>query len=182
MRAALSTNLSPVIPGRHRWVARPESIFRAGRYGFGAGTFGAPGMTPRAIRISKKALLAGSLLASSHITVVAGLVPATPNFRAQSKNKRGGRDKPGHDLKRGAERVSFQRNQLGRHGYWMCAFVGMMPGKAGTTSKTSAGIEREFGQASHRFHFAETRFNLNNSLTYNKICPYNCHCRHTLIR
>jgi hypothetical protein len=33
----------------------------------------------------------------SHTGVVAGLVPATPNFRAQSKNNRGGRDKPGHD-------------------------------------------------------------------------------------
>jgi hypothetical protein len=33
----------------------------------------------------------------SHSGVVAGLVPATPNFKAQSKNNRGGRDKPGHD-------------------------------------------------------------------------------------
>src|SRR5262249_37173713 len=29
--------------------------------------------------------------------VVAGLGPATPNFKAQSNNNRGGRDKPGHD-------------------------------------------------------------------------------------
>jgi hypothetical protein len=29
--------------------------------------------------------------------VVAGLVPATPSLRAQSKQNRGGRDKPGHD-------------------------------------------------------------------------------------
>jgi len=28
----------------------------------------------------------------------AGLDPATPNRNAQSKNNRGGRDKPGHDL------------------------------------------------------------------------------------
>jgi hypothetical protein len=34
--------------------------------------------------------------------VVAGLVPATPNFEAQHKDNRGGRDKPGHDgCKRG---------------------------------------------------------------------------------
>jgi len=33
----------------------------------------------------------------SHIGVVAGLVPATSNVKAQSKNNRGGRDKPGHD-------------------------------------------------------------------------------------
>src|SRR5712692_9338343 len=31
--------------------------------------------------------------------VVAGLVPATPNFKARSKNNRGGRDKPGHDAR-----------------------------------------------------------------------------------
>jgi hypothetical protein len=31
-------------------------------------------------------------------SVVAGLVPATPTLKAQSKNNRGGRDKPGHDL------------------------------------------------------------------------------------
>jgi hypothetical protein len=29
--------------------------------------------------------------------VVAGLVPATSNLKAQSKYNRGGRDKPGHD-------------------------------------------------------------------------------------
>jgi hypothetical protein len=29
--------------------------------------------------------------------VAAGLVPAPPNMSAQSKNNRGGRDKPGHD-------------------------------------------------------------------------------------
>jgi len=33
----------------------------------------------------------------SHIGVVAALVPATPSVEAQSKNNRGGRDKPGHD-------------------------------------------------------------------------------------
>jgi hypothetical protein len=33
----------------------------------------------------------------SHAGVVAGLVPATPSYQAQSKNNRGGRDKPGHD-------------------------------------------------------------------------------------
>jgi hypothetical protein len=37
----------------------------------------------------------------SHTDVVAGLVPATPNLKALSKNIRGGRDKPrdkpGHD-------------------------------------------------------------------------------------
>jgi len=33
--------------------------------------------------------------------VVAGLVPATPNLKAQSKRNRGGRDKPGHDPERG---------------------------------------------------------------------------------
>jgi hypothetical protein len=33
----------------------------------------------------------------SHTGVVAGLVPATPKFEAQSQNNRGGRDKPGHD-------------------------------------------------------------------------------------
>jgi hypothetical protein len=37
-------------------------------------------------------------IALNHITdVVAGLVPATPNFKAQRNNDRGGRDKPGHD-------------------------------------------------------------------------------------
>src|SRR5713101_3521928 len=34
---------------------------------------------------------------SSNTGVVAGLVPATPNIKARSKNNRGGRDKPGHD-------------------------------------------------------------------------------------
>jgi hypothetical protein len=29
--------------------------------------------------------------------VVAGLVPATPNYKAHSNNNRGGRDKLGHD-------------------------------------------------------------------------------------
>jgi len=38
----------------------------------------------------------------SHTGVVAGLVPATPNVEAQSKNNRGGRDKPGHDAGRHA--------------------------------------------------------------------------------
>jgi len=33
----------------------------------------------------------------SHTGVVAGLVPATPNFEAPSHHDRGGRDKPGHD-------------------------------------------------------------------------------------
>jgi hypothetical protein len=33
----------------------------------------------------------------SHPAVVAGLVPATPSFGAQSKQNRGGREKPGHD-------------------------------------------------------------------------------------
>jgi len=33
----------------------------------------------------------------SRTGVVAGLVPATPSFAAQSKHDRGGRDKPGHD-------------------------------------------------------------------------------------
>src|SRR6266853_2885662 len=35
----------------------------------------------------------------SHIGVVAELVPATPNRKAQSNNNRGGRDKPGHDAR-----------------------------------------------------------------------------------
>jgi len=35
--------------------------------------------------------------AEPHASVVAGLVPATPNVEAQSNNNRGGRDKPGHD-------------------------------------------------------------------------------------
>jgi hypothetical protein len=33
----------------------------------------------------------------SHASAAAGLVLATPRFKAQSKNDRGGRDKPGHD-------------------------------------------------------------------------------------
>jgi len=33
----------------------------------------------------------------SHIGAVAGLVPATPNLKAQSENNQGGRDKSGHD-------------------------------------------------------------------------------------
>jgi hypothetical protein len=33
----------------------------------------------------------------SHTVVVAGLVPATQNVKAQSENDRGGRDQPGHD-------------------------------------------------------------------------------------
>jgi hypothetical protein len=37
-------------------------------------------------------------MALNHFSgVVAGLVTATPNVEAQSKNNRGGRDKPGHD-------------------------------------------------------------------------------------
>src|SRR2546428_2842058 len=39
----------------------------------------------------------------SRIAVVAGLVPATPNVETQSKNNRGGRDKPGHDRRERAE-------------------------------------------------------------------------------
>jgi hypothetical protein len=31
------------------------------------------------------------------MSVVAGLVPAIPKIKAQCKNNRGGRDKPGHD-------------------------------------------------------------------------------------
>jgi hypothetical protein len=34
--------------------------------------------------------------------VVAGLVPAIPGFEAQSRNNRGGRDKPGHDKRNGS--------------------------------------------------------------------------------
>src|SRR5215469_13545884 len=36
----------------------------------------------------------------SLMDVVAGLVPATSNLKAQSKYNRGGRDKPGHDRDR----------------------------------------------------------------------------------
>jgi drug/metabolite transporter (DMT)-like permease len=38
-----------------------------------------------------------SPLRESHSGVVAGLVPAAPRFKAQSKDNRGGRDKPGRD-------------------------------------------------------------------------------------
>src|SRR5258707_13107176 len=39
--------------------------------------------------------------------VVGGLVPATSTVETQSKNNRGGRDKPGHDLR---ERPVLQRD------------------------------------------------------------------------
>jgi hypothetical protein len=42
----------------------------------------------------------------SHTRVVAGLVPATSLVEAQSKNNRGGRDKPGHDRERGSEQTA----------------------------------------------------------------------------
>jgi len=45
-----------------------------------------------ALLLARRAAMAGS-----HPGVVAGLVPATPNVEAQSKNNRGGRDKPSHD-------------------------------------------------------------------------------------
>jgi Ca-activated chloride channel homolog len=40
-------------------------------------------------------------------SVVAGLVPATPTFKAQSENDRGGRDKPGHDTGRDGARLNL---------------------------------------------------------------------------
>ena len=45
--------------------------------------------------IAKRAIFASCY--ESCAGVVAGLVPATPNFKAPSKSNRGGRDKPGHD-------------------------------------------------------------------------------------
>jgi hypothetical protein len=38
-----------------------------------------------------------SIAFESPTSVVAGLVPATPNVKAPSENNRDGRDKPGHD-------------------------------------------------------------------------------------
>jgi len=55
----------------------------------------------------KSGITAGFDCFESPAAVVAGLVPATPNLKAQSKNNRGGRDKPGHD-----EREVDDRNRL----------------------------------------------------------------------
>ena len=44
--------------------------------------------------------------------VIAGLVPRTPNFKGQSGNNRGGRDKPGRLEKTGAYK-NFSQNLSG---------------------------------------------------------------------
>ena len=50
--AELSTNLGPVIPGRHRQVANPESI-TSGKMDSGFAAFAAPRNDIKMIRISK---------------------------------------------------------------------------------------------------------------------------------
>jgi hypothetical protein len=57
----------------------------------------------------------------SHPAVVAGFVQATPNVEVQSKNNRGGRDKPGHDL---GEMAVVQHDRRGER-WWALNLTGI---------------------------------------------------------
>src|SRR5258707_11336037 len=56
--------------------------------------------------------------------VVAGLVPATPNVKARSRNNRGGRDKPGHDPRgRSDARSEEHTSELQSRQYLVCRLL-----------------------------------------------------------